>query len=546
MKNFFIKKYWWLLLIIFLFALISQASVVIASYLITYSVDNLQLYIYSSSNQIYLDYFYIYLGSVLGGYVIYGIFTYINSILKEFYLQKVNTNLREVFISNLYDKNYQFIKVNNSSVVHNWINNDILNIYSKGTSTIFLLVELTMSLVFSFVALIFLFWGVALVVLFIAIASLLIPIVLNKKLQTMGNKFGKDNEEYFVKVYKNVVGIRNLFFLNRLDLIIHNLKESSTEFKKNKLDFIKKQYRILFFLILLSIIGQILTICLSAIFSVVKDVNGNTLMTPSALFSIAFLTGNIFGSFQQMFQEVMGFFAGKAIIKKNILPKEEYEYSIQDNLEELKFLKLENINLKYENKVVLDNLNFKFEKNKKYLIQGPSGCGKSSIAKILLGINNDYQGDSFYNNKQVKSINHKLINKHFSYVVNEGFIFDTSFANNITLFDQKVDNNKLTNLKNECNLDFIENFNDNVNLSKLSTGQTQRLNIARNLYEKKEIIIFDEALSNLDTDNSSKIEKLLLNKKDLTFINITHHINKENLRGYDFVLKVEKGKLKNV
>ncbi|MDE5841590.1 MAG: ATP-binding cassette domain-containing protein [Malacoplasma sp.] len=357
-----------------------------------------------------------------------------------------------------------------------------------------------------------------------------------------------DNQNYFSKIYKNTIGIRNLFFLNRVDIIVENIKRDSNEFKNNKINFLLNQYKIIWILMLLSILGQILGIIFSAIFCVVYWPNStSTVMNPASLFSVTFLVGNVFGSFQQLFGTFTGFFTGKALINKNILPKQDYGYIFNDDLEDFKYWELKNLSLTYENKKILENINFKFEKNKKYLIHGDSGSGKSSIIKIILGINQNFKGDVFWNKKNLKTINHKLINSSSSYVINEGHLFDeTSAINNITLFDTNIDNKKLKEVLNLSKVDFIDDLSKEIFKSKFSTGQLQRLNIARHLYENKNIIIFDEALSNLDSKNATEIESNILKNKNLTFIHVTHHINKENLKYYDQVLKVQKGNIENV
>ncbi|MDE5949483.1 MAG: ABC transporter ATP-binding protein/permease, partial [Malacoplasma sp.] len=507
--------------------------------LITYAVQEIQ-----SKN---MDKFYMFMGIYLGIFFISVIFAYFKNILIEIYLQKLNTKLRNIFVSNLYGKNFEFIKNNNSAIVHNWINNDILNIYKKATLAFFDIVNFTLTLIFSFVGLIILFWGIALIVFALAIILLFVPLIFNKKLAALGQKFGMDNQKYFSRIYKNTIGIRNLFFLNRLDIIIDNIKNDSKDFKNNKINFLLNQYKIIWILMLLSILGQILGIIFSAIFCVVYWPNStSTVMNPASLFSVTFLVGNVFGSFQQLFGTFTGFFAGKALINKNILPEQDYGYIFNESLEDFKYWELKDLSLTYENRKIFENINLKFEKNKKYLICGDSGSGKSSIIKIILGMNQDFKGKVFWNKHDLKTINHKLINGSSSYVINEGHLFESSVIENITLFDSKVDNQKLKNALDLSKVDFIDDLSKEIHKSKFSTGQLQRLNIARHLYENKNIIIFDEALSNLDSKNASEIENSLLKNKDLTFINVTHHINKENLKYYDQVLKIQKGSIENV
>ncbi|RXY96235.1 ABC transporter ATP-binding protein [Malacoplasma penetrans] len=556
MKYLFIKKYWWLLSIVILLMIMTAIFSSAASLLTSLSIDFFTaaynnfdvaypiyffgIQVFTVIQQIGFDYFYIILSSSIALWVLMYSCSYLTSVLQEIYLQNVNNNLRDIFIKNLNDKNFDFIKVNNSAVAHNWINNDILNIYSKGSSVVLNLISLSFTFIFSLISLFLLFWGIGLLVLVIALISVFVPIFFNQKLESIGNKFGEDNERYFVNTYKNLKGIRNLFLLGRLDIVANNIKQDTLEYKKNKIEFIYKQYKILWALIMLAILGQLLAITMGAVFSALG------FMSASSLFSIAFLTGSVFGTFQGLFQGIMNLSVGKALIKKNIFPSQKNEYSINENLEPLNYLELKNVSLEYKDKKILNNINYKFEANKKYLITGVSGCGKSTMVQILLGINYDHTGKSLWNKKEIKKINHKLINQNVSYVTNDGYIFEDNVLNNICLFDDSIDQKQLDLSIKNSNLNFIDDVNKKINKSKLSTGQIQRINIARSFYQNKKIVIFDEALSNLDEQNAFNIEKILLEQKDLTFIHITHHINDKNKKLYDKVLLVKDGGISNV
>lgn len=65
---------------------------------------------------------------------------------------------------------------------------------------------------------------------------------------------------------------------------------------------------------------------------------------------------------------------------------------------------------------------------------------------------------------------------------------------------------------------------ERISSESISSGQNQRFIIARELLAPREVIIFDEAMSNIDFKNRTKIEEILFGNKELTFINITHHL----------------------
>ena len=94
---------------------------------------------------------------------------------------------------------------------------------------------------------------------------------------------------------------------------------------------------------------------------------------------------------------------------------------------------------------------------------------------------------------------------------------------------------------NKVNLDkkLIENRNENLNELNLSIsgGEKQKIIIARALLRNSNFLVFDEAMSNIDKNSISIIEKMILSDKNLGFINISHNYSEENLIMYDYILE---------
>ena len=122
---------------------------------------------------------------------------------------------------------------------------------------------------------------------------------------------------------------------------------------------------------------------------------------------------------------------------------------------------------------------------------------------------------------------------NIGYVQQESFIFDDTLKNNITL---ETDKSKVdTNLLNECIktsllTKLVENLPNGINEnlgefgSKLSGGQKQRICIARALYKKPQILIFDESFNNLEKEKVDKILEIIFNLKNkMTIIIISHN-----------------------
>lgn len=203
----------------------------------------------------------------------------------------------------------------------------------------------------------------------------------------------------------------------------------------------------------------------------------------------------------------------------------------------------ENVSFSYDHQPVLTEINYRFEKNKKYLIVGRSGCGKSTLAKLLSGQLQPSHGHVDLDGKQPS----KMLDV-FSYVKQATYLFNTTLKENICLyydFKQKdlqkalLDSGVAEFLSQQVPLDFkIEENGHN-----LSGGQCQRIALARALVFHRSILILDEGLSALDSHLSYQIEKQLLARQDLTFVSIAHHFHQDLLEKYDEIIFMDEGKI---
>ncbi|MXR09491.1 ABC transporter ATP-binding protein [Mycoplasma hyorhinis] len=204
---------------------------------------------------------------------------------------------------------------------------------------------------------------------------------------------------------------------------------------------------------------------------------------------------------------------------------------------------IKNLSLKLKDKTLYNNKNLIIYPAKKYIIKGSNGSGKFTLARILLGLEKNYDGNVLLNAKyEVKEIDFKWINKHFNYLANNSLLLEANIENNIVLFEENSDKNKLNNLIEKLNSQTIdknkilgqEDDND------VSTGQMQRKALARNLYFKKDVLIIDEGLSNIDKENLEIALNLLLNDQDLTLIYISHHNDNKREQAFDYIIYLDK------
>lgn len=233
---------------------------------------------------------------------------------------------------------------------------------------------------------------------------------------------------------------------------------------------------------------------------------------------------------------LQSYFVNNIDLKSSISVLDKYsDEKIEDNNNKIKIDKIENI--EYRNITInnlFDNLNIDFKINKKYLIIGESGSGKTTLVNLLLGIRDDYNGEILINNTNLKNIDLSSIYNKISFVSANSYIFNTTLENNITLYEKA----NIDDLIEKLNLNDIDK---NIQLDEncLSTGQKQRINFLRAIFENKDIIILDEISSNLDKINQKIIEDILFNFKNKMIILISHHTNEDNFNKFDKVIKLK-------
>lgn len=193
---------------------------------------------------------------------------------------------------------------------------------------------------------------------------------------------------------------------------------------------------------------------------------------------------------------------------------------------------------------VLENEDFLFEAGKKYAVVGQSGCGKSTLIKLLTGYFRDFQGQIEIDGHSLKEMPQEEINRRIAVIHQNVFLFDTDIRDNICLGRQYSDEEIHKALMESGMEDFLAGMEGGIdskvgeNGQLLSGGQRQRIAVARALIRRTPVLILDEGTSAIDRETAFEIEKRLLERRELTVITITHHMD-ERLEGeYDGILRL--------
>lgn len=198
---------------------------------------------------------------------------------------------------------------------------------------------------------------------------------------------------------------------------------------------------------------------------------------------------------------------------------------------------------------IIKDLTLDIPAGKTTAIVGLSGSGKTTLIKLMLGFYPPTAGNIDIGKKSLQRISFKEWRKHCGVVMQEGFIFGDTIANNIAPNGETIDRERMAYAVEMANIrDFIEGlplkYNTKIGNTGqgLSQGQKQRILIARAIYRNPDYLFFDEATNALDTDNEKVIQQNLDRFfKDRTVVVVAHRLS--TVRNADQIVVLKEGEI---
>lgn len=200
-----------------------------------------------------------------------------------------------------------------------------------------------------------------------------------------------------------------------------------------------------------------------------------------------------------------------------------------------------------KSKRIIKGIDLDIPAGKTTAIVGLSGSGKTTLIKLMLGFYPPTEGSVMVGETPLQRISFKEWRKHCGVVMQEGFIFSDTIANNIAPDADVIDRERLLYAVKMANIkDFIESlplrYNTRIGSTGqgLSQGQKQRILIARAIYRDPDYLFFDEATNALDTDNEKAIQENL-NRffEDKTVVVVAHRLS--TVRNADQIVVLKDG-----
>ena len=235
--------------------------------------------------------------------------------------------------------------------------------------------------------------------------------------------------------------------------------------------------------------------------------------------------------FSEQFVEVQSTMVASSKINKILATEPEIKESKGELIQEVKKFDIEFKEVYFEyalNESVLTGINFKLESGKTYSFVGKTGSGKTTILNLLTRQFDIQKGQILIDNTDISKYSLAALREKIGVMQQDVYLFNDTILTNITLNNPKITKAKVMEtleflgcadlvLKYEKGLDHVINLTDNIDLS---SGQIQKIAIARALVEEK-ILILDEPFANTDLESENTLSKFL-EDLDIPVILISH------------------------
>lgn len=232
--------------------------------------------------------------------------------------------------------------------------------------------------------------------------------------------------------------------------------------------------------------------------------------------------------------------------------EEKTEISYNYELPLKRDISVKNLSFHYEgpkSPKVLNNISLVVPQNKVTAIVGPSGSGKTTLVKLLLGFYPPNEGKIEIGGIEMGQFSMEMWRSKCGVVMQDGYVFSDSIANNISVGDDYPDKEKLLHAVTTANIrEYVEGlplrYNTKIGQEGVgvSQGQKQRILIARAVYKNPEFLFFDEATNSLDANNekiiSENLDEFFVGK---TVITVAHRLS--TVKNADQIVVLEKGEI---
>ncbi len=432
-------------------------------------------------------------------------------------------------------------RVYNNMAVSTFLSGQLIGVFiSMITSIFYLMLMIGYSLKLSGIAVAF------------SVTSMLIAILVSKRIRTMTMKFGMDNGKLQGALYNGLSTSASLKAVGAEGEYVGRLMGYYAEVNNNDQKLGKTQA-------VLNVIPQSLGYINSVvllIFGSLEVISGD--LTPGMLFCF----NGFLAAFSAPFDNIVSFVRSIQQIKNDMMRVEDImNYQEEKRYNTVKDEEMEGRKLRGE--IVMENVAFgyckmepplikgfdlKAESGQSIALVGSSGCGKSTVSKLLSGLYEQWDGSILFDGTEIENITAEVVSSSIAVVTQQISLFEASIYDNISCWNSAITQEMVIKAaKDACIHDEIVKRTSGYgyilkeNGSNISGGQRQRIEIAKALAINPTVLILDEATSSLD----SSTEKMILDnikRRHCTCIVVAQRLS--TIRDCDEIIVMDQGRIR--
>ena len=387
-------------------------------------------------------------------------------------------------------------------------------------------------------------WKYALCLLvFHIVLGIIIPTLTQKIGERLGDNQRRNLSNLNLSILESLKGIKEVVNfsmqderMKEVDSLTRDLNRSSKKLSNNMGNNFATSSTII-------LIANIVFILVGARLYMAGEVNFLNLIFPIAIFISSFGPTSALASLGNNL--VLTFSCGKRVMS---LLREAPAVDEVTNKNEVSYEKIDltDVEFSYDDTELIKDFNLSSRLNQVVGLEGKSGCGKSTVLKLIMRFFDPKEGKISLNEINLKDINSRNLRDNISYVAQESHLFKGTIRENLLVANESATEIDLIEATKKANIyDFImsldHGFDTEIVKDKalLSTGQIQRLALARMFLRDSKLYILDEPTANIDAYNEGIILKSLYEEKDDKTIFISSH-RKSTLRICDKVINMQR------
>ena len=446
---------------------------------------------------------------ILGLWIVSLIISYFQTVYQEIVIQNICNDMRSDMSYASWNIKANYIDNQEQKEIESFLQNDVNMIENKVLRSIFGMIRFMLRAILSLIALFYIHYLLFVVSLILSIILYFIPLLTKKMVSNAGNQVSEANKSYLNKINNMMKGIDVLKEFGGLNFYQDTFSQELLKIKNSRVLLAKETSKVTFIIFLLNVISQLAVIFVTGLLIL------NKLILVGAILSTTDLAMKLFDSISAINQYMTIIHSSVQLLDKI----DKLEASNDKTVEKPVLLSWNSVSISElefgytTDRVLFSNVNLRLDKGKWYVLNGASGTGKSTLFKLLLQQLEPQKGVILIDGINMTQYN---TDKLFSYLRQQGYMFDTSIKENILLGKDESDNFK--EIINQLDIDLTKTIND------LSGGEKQKVAIARLLVNPNPIILLDESFSSIDIASSKMILGNLSKLENTMVIIITHRM----------------------